>query len=669
MAQGSFNLRAIISLVDRISGPLQKITGSLSTLGSSFAAVGAAGAAIGGAGIAKVVETSAEFEKFQAILETIEGSSEKAKASMAWVTDFAQKTPYELAEVTDAFVKLKAYGIDAQKGALAASGNAAAALGKSLDQAAEALADALTGENERLKEFGIKAETAGNKITYRWSENGKKMKAVADKNNPQMIEKVVSGIWNRRYGGAMEKLSKTWTGMWSNLQDSVSGFWKMIGDAGFFDFAKAGLQDLLDLFAKWKQNGSLQDIANIISIELVKAGQDLRDWVTAIDWRKLIDGARDTWTAIQSGVEQIGGWKMVFAAFALFMAGPFLASLLAVAGAVVSLGVVLSSSPIGLLLAAIAGAGYLIYKNWAKVVPWFRGLWQQMVGLFRAFGTFLRAWATGDMAQVRQAFAALWDGLGSFFTTLFRGVRAAITAAVVEIGRVLGAWGPEQVEAAWNNLPIWAGILWTEIKSRFVQGVTIIGAILGGLAKGSVLLAFDGLSALAAATWDAIGGGAERLANSIRGWLGETLTQPLQRAWDDFAGGFLALWDNIEQRIRQVVDTIRGWINDVLALAGQLRGLLDRGWNGLTGLLPGSFSGGGANDDRPAARPSPVAAPGGAAATASGRLLTAAAGSAKVDGEVRIKVDAPPGTAVAATGSGGIDLPVDLGTRSLAMGY
>jgi len=55
------------------------------------------------------VNTAAEFERFQTVLETVEGSSEKAKQSMDWISDFAAKTPFELAKVTDAYVKLRAY--------------------------------------------------------------------------------------------------------------------------------------------------------------------------------------------------------------------------------------------------------------------------------------------------------------------------------------------------------------------------------------------------------------------------------------------------------------------------------------------------------------------------------------------------------------------------------
>lgn len=90
-----------------------------------------------------IIETSAKFEKFSLILETLEGSSKKAQQDLEWIKKFAQTTPYEIDKVTEAFVKLKSYGLNAQK-ELRVLGDTAAALGKPLNMAVEAIADAVT---------------------------------------------------------------------------------------------------------------------------------------------------------------------------------------------------------------------------------------------------------------------------------------------------------------------------------------------------------------------------------------------------------------------------------------------------------------------------------------------------------------------------------------------
>jgi len=108
--------------------------------------------------IGKLVTVQREFDVLNSSLITVTGSSTRAAQEFAWIKQFAATTPYQLNEVTGAFVKMKALGLDASAKALASYGNTASAMGKSLNQMIEAVADAATGEFERLKEFGIKAK-------------------------------------------------------------------------------------------------------------------------------------------------------------------------------------------------------------------------------------------------------------------------------------------------------------------------------------------------------------------------------------------------------------------------------------------------------------------------------------------------------------------------------
>ena len=92
------------------------------------------------------VDTATQFERFETVLKTIEGSSEKARQSMQWVADFAAQTPYELAAANEAFVKLRAYGLDPTTGLMHTLGDTASAMGKPIMQAVEAIADAVTAK-------------------------------------------------------------------------------------------------------------------------------------------------------------------------------------------------------------------------------------------------------------------------------------------------------------------------------------------------------------------------------------------------------------------------------------------------------------------------------------------------------------------------------------------
>jgi len=71
---------------------------------------------------------------------------------------------------------------------------------------------------------------------------------------------------------------------------------------------------------------------------------------------------------------------------ALFTAGTALVGLAgglpAIAAGVKAIGLALTANPIGIAIAAIAGAGYLIYKNWAGISEFFTGVWQTIKGAF-----------------------------------------------------------------------------------------------------------------------------------------------------------------------------------------------------------------------------------------------------------------------------------------------
>ena len=107
---------------------------NLENVGASVGRViGALAGAFAFGSVAKALfDTNAEFQRLSAALQTVTGSAEGAKAAFDQVQDFAKTTPYELSEVTQAFIDLKTRGMDASMGSLRAYGNMASAFGRSL---------------------------------------------------------------------------------------------------------------------------------------------------------------------------------------------------------------------------------------------------------------------------------------------------------------------------------------------------------------------------------------------------------------------------------------------------------------------------------------------------------------------------------------------------------
>lgn len=210
-----------------------------------------------------IIDVGSTFEKLETTLTTIEGSSDKAKAALDWVADFAATTPYELNEVAEAFVRMRAYGLDPMSGQLEGVGNAASAMGKGLMQGVEAIADAVTGENERLKEFGIRAKAEKDKITYTWQQAGETMTKTVKKDGTEIANALME-IFSR-FDGAMEAQSKTWEGMTSNLGDQWTAFLKSIADAGYYEDVKRRFRDMVGVIDVWRERGYLDRAAQGIS--------------------------------------------------------------------------------------------------------------------------------------------------------------------------------------------------------------------------------------------------------------------------------------------------------------------------------------------------------------------------------------------------------------------
>lgn len=191
------------------------------TLGGVFAGFSAQ------ASLTKIIEVQRQFDVLNSSLKTVTGSSAAADQNMKWIREFAATTPYQLAEVTGAFVKMKALGLDASQAALASYGNTASAMGKGLNQMIEAVADAATGEFERLKDFGIRAYKEGEQIRFVFQGVTTNVR-----NNAQEITEYLKRLGDVNFAGASAERAATLDGAISNLADSFDNLALAISEGG-----------------------------------------------------------------------------------------------------------------------------------------------------------------------------------------------------------------------------------------------------------------------------------------------------------------------------------------------------------------------------------------------------------------------------------------------------
>ena len=188
---------------------------------------------------------NAESQRLHASLKTVTGSTEAAMAAFDMIREFAKTTPYELTEVVEAFIRLKSVGLDAGMESLRSYGNTAAATGRSLMQFIEAVADAATGEFERLRDFGITASSQGDKVAFTFRGVTTEVRK-----NAAEVTKYLLGIGNTDYASGMAEQADTLYGKLSNLADTVFGFWEELGNSSGAASALESIIGLVDKFGK-----------------------------------------------------------------------------------------------------------------------------------------------------------------------------------------------------------------------------------------------------------------------------------------------------------------------------------------------------------------------------------------------------------------------------------
>ena len=185
----------------------------------------------------QVIEVRSEFERFESVLANTLGSQSQSRIILGEIQEFAANTPFQLNELSGAFVKLTNYGLKPSMEAMRQYGDLASAVGKGFDQLAEAVADATTGEFERLKEFGIRASKEGDKVTFTFKEQATEV----DFTTSAIQDYILSLGDLQGVQGSMIVQMETLGGKVSNLEDNYAKLLTTIGETKVFKASVTGL--------------------------------------------------------------------------------------------------------------------------------------------------------------------------------------------------------------------------------------------------------------------------------------------------------------------------------------------------------------------------------------------------------------------------------------------
>ena len=296
MAVRDSALNIVIRARDLTGGALRRLRDSLRAtdqaaesagarlLGMAKAAAGLASAAFGITALARATQgmlaTGDQFERLQVTMTALMGSLREGEAATAWVKQFAKDTPHQVTEVTDAFIKLKGFGLDPMDGTLQAIVDQNAKLGKGTEN--------LTGITLALGQAWAKQKLQGEEIMQLvergvpvWELLGQatgrttaELQAMSEAGTlgRDTIAALIKAMGAGATGAAAANMSLL-SGYVSNLRDEWAEFQAAVAQAGAMDYARRTLADLLQTIAPMKAEGSLQALAERWSAGFVAVGQ------------------------------------------------------------------------------------------------------------------------------------------------------------------------------------------------------------------------------------------------------------------------------------------------------------------------------------------------------------------------------------------------------------
>ena len=399
-------------------------------IGRSAGAIGLAMAAP----LGMAVKAAADYEKMNISLKTaFQGNEAAANKAFKTISDFAATTPYQLEEVMTGFIKLKNMGLDPSQKALTAYGNIASGMGKSLNDMVEAVADAATGEFERLKEFGIKASSQGNMVKFTFQGV-----TTTVKKNSAEIEKYLKNIGNTKFAGGIEAQSKSLYGQWSTLTDNVKMLSASLGKilVPVLKSVMQSVQPVLERIQKWTE-------ANPKLTQYIVMGAAAVASLTLA-----VSGLGFVFGGIMKGISLFSsGLSALTSAFGLVSkAVSFLIPIIR------ALTAAMMTNPILLIITAIATAAYLIITNWDKVKAFFVNLWAKIKETFTAgFNWFMNLPFMKPIKMIIDN----WDKIKLYFTLLWENVKAKFNGFIDWVKAI-----PSKMYDAGVNIvkSIWEGI-------------------------------------------------------------------------------------------------------------------------------------------------------------------------------------------------------------------
>lgn len=429
-----FQMQAIIKAVDKVSAPMRKIMNNLAPVGRQFKSIGQAASKFGGhlksilsplailgsavsvAGIVKMTKSVATYG--DTVKNTAErvGWSAKALQEFSYAAKFSNMTSEEFTGSLE-FMNKRMGQLRAGTGPLVSGLQKVSPVllkqikaAKSNEEAFDLMVSAIQKVDDADKKDYLSNLFFGtNNMTHLANQGADGLKRLRKEANET----------GNVLGDDALKASSAFNDSMSRLTEVISGFSKTIG-AKLLPI----ITPIIERITKWVMANR-----ELIATKIEKFIEKLANWLQRIDFEKIFKGVQKAANVIGKFIDMIGGMENAFIALLVIMNGGLISSfiglglsitkligmivpfkaILSVLGSVIikiasvaiplmikgfiALGTAIMTTPVGWIMAAIAaiaGAAYLIYKNWEPIKEFFTGLWDGIVEAFSGAWDFIK---------------------------------------------------------------------------------------------------------------------------------------------------------------------------------------------------------------------------------------------------------------------------------------
>ena len=414
---------------------------------------------LGKSGLQTGLSKALDLEEYKAQLEVATQSTEKASEVMQYSINMASKTPFESGQMIEASSKLESMGLSAQD-YLSSVADMAAGSNAPLEDATDAFIAAQSGQLDALSDFGVEKADIQAKANEMFAGQ-QVINNDGQIANEENYNKVLMAIMEERYGGNAEKFSKTTKGMLKSITDITQNSLAQIVGIGEDGVIKSGslldairekLMMVMDKLAEWKDNGTLDSIANTATEVFKKIFSVVSTFVNFViehpDIAAAILGIGSAFAIVgKVGNTLSGAFDSIKSSFDMVstvgktLSGVF-GSIKSVWG---SLSKLMLASPTGLIIIGIVALVAGLFLLWQKC--------EGFRNLVTSIGQTIMTWFQGTIMPILQSIffglQNLWNTvllpfgiwlistLGPIFTTVFSAIWNVVSQVFANIGIII----------------------------------------------------------------------------------------------------------------------------------------------------------------------------------------------------------------------------------------